>query len=144
MLRRRVARKFGSLPLRSRSQRDLAAKSCPALNFVIWSRISKIFHIDGHHIKTTCRAQHLGRYFEGQGHSMTLQQNHVRPIILLFDVGFRKYFTEMITILRWCVTISKSCLGQNFIWSQILQLLLCVQYLFGEHYPVLTGSCFGW
>jgi len=47
----------------------------------------------------TCRAQHLDRYLEGQGHSMTLQQNCVRPITLLFEVGFRIYFTEMITIL---------------------------------------------
>jgi hypothetical protein len=44
--------------------------------------------------------QHLGRYLEGQGHSMTLQQNRVRPIASLFEVGFYNYFTEMITILR--------------------------------------------
>ena len=31
----------------------------------------------------TCRAQHLGRYLEGQGHSMTLQHNRVRSIISL-------------------------------------------------------------
>jgi len=30
----------------------------------------------------------LGRYLEGQGHSMTLHQNRVRPITLLFEVGF--------------------------------------------------------
>jgi len=47
-----------------------------------------------------CRMQHLGRYFEGQGHSMTLQQNRVRPITWLFKVGFSNYFTEMTTILR--------------------------------------------
>jgi len=143
---------FESLPWRSRSQRDFAANSCPAHKIVIWSRISKIFHrndhhietmcraqqlgryleVQGHsatlqqihvrpitllfeviwsqiskifhrndhHIETTCRAQHLGRYPEGQGHSMTLQQNRVRPITLFFEVGFWKYFTEMITILR--------------------------------------------
>jgi len=28
----------------------------------------------------------------------------VRPITLLFEVWFYNYFTEMITILRWCVT----------------------------------------
>jgi len=91
---------FGSLPWKLRSQHDLAAKSCPAHNFVIWSRISKLFHRNDHHIEMTCRAQHLGCYLEGQGHSMTLQQNRVRPITLLFEVGFRKNFTEMITILR--------------------------------------------
>jgi len=42
----------------------------------------------------------LGRYLEGQGQNMTLQQNRVRPITLLFEVEFRKYFTEMITIVR--------------------------------------------
>jgi len=47
--------------------------------------------------------QHLGCYLEGQGHSMTLQQTHVWPIILLFEVGFYNYFTVMITILGWRV-----------------------------------------
>ena len=87
---------FGLLPWRS--NHDLAAKSCPAHNFVIWSRISKLFHRNDHHIEMTCRAQHLGRYLEGQ--IMTLQQNHVRPITLLFEVGFQNYFTEMTTMLR--------------------------------------------
>ena len=41
----------------------------------------------------------LGPYPEGQGHSATLQKNRVRPITLLFEVGFWKYFTEMITIM---------------------------------------------
>jgi len=94
--------KFGSLPWRSRSQRDLAAKSCPTHNVVIWSRISKIFHRNDHHIESMCRAQYLGRYLEGQGHSMTLQQNRVRLITSLFEVGFQNYFTDMITILRRC------------------------------------------
>ena len=79
ILRRRVQNTFGSIPWRSRSQHGLAAKSCPAHNFVISSRILKIFHRNDHQIETTSRAQHLGRYLEGQGHTMTLQQNHVRP-----------------------------------------------------------------
>jgi len=33
-------------------------------------------------------AQHFGRYLEGQGQSMTLKQNRVRPITLLFEVVF--------------------------------------------------------
>ena len=41
--------KFGSLPWRSRSQHDLAAKSCPAHNFIFWSWISKLFHRNDHH-----------------------------------------------------------------------------------------------
>ena len=54
----------------------------------------------------------LGRYLEGQGHSITLQQNRVRPITLLFEVGLQNYFTEMITIFRrrvarniWAATV---------------------------------------
>jgi len=31
-----------------------------------------------------CHAQHFGRYLEGQGHRMTLQQNRVWSITLLF------------------------------------------------------------
>ena len=42
----------------------------------------------------TCCAQHLGRFLKGQGHSMTLQQKRVRPINLLFAVGFYNYLTE--------------------------------------------------
>jgi len=99
MLRRRVAHKCGSLPWKSRSQHDLAAKSCLANNFVIWSRISKQFHRNDHHIETTCRVQHLGCYLEGQSHSMTFQQNRVRPITLLFEVRFYNYFSYLITIL---------------------------------------------
>jgi len=91
---------FWSLPWRSRSQHDLAAISCPAHNFVIWSRIWKLFHRNDHHVETTCRKQHLGPYLEGQGHSVTLQQYRVRPITSLFEVGFRNYFTEMTTMLR--------------------------------------------
>jgi len=45
-------------------------------------------------------AHQLGCFLEGQGHSMTLHHNRVRPITLLFEVGFQNYFTEMITILR--------------------------------------------
>jgi len=55
-----------------------------------------------------CRAQHLDRYLEGQGHSMTLQQNRVRPVTYL-----KSDFTK-----------------------QIDKLLICAQYLFGEHYTV--------
>ena len=95
---------FGSLSWRSRSQDDLAAKSCLAHNFVIWSSILKLLHRNDHHMEKPCRKQHLGRYLECQGHSMTLQQKLVWSITLLFEVGFYKYLTEMITILRWFVT----------------------------------------
>jgi len=79
---------FGSLPWRSRSQHDLAAKWCQAHNFIFWSKILKIFHRNDHHIETTCSTQHLSRYLEGQGHSMTLQECRVQPITSLFEVGF--------------------------------------------------------
>jgi len=61
---------------------------------VIWSQISKLFHRNDHHIEATSRAQHLGRYLEGQGLTMTLQQNRVRPITLLFEVGFYNFFWQ--------------------------------------------------
>jgi hypothetical protein len=100
ILRQRVACNIGSLPLRSRSQHDLEEKSCPAHNLVIWSLILQLFHRNDHHIEMTWRVQHLGRYLEGQGNSMTLKKNCVRSITLLFEVGFYNYFTEMITMLR--------------------------------------------
>jgi len=58
----------------------------PAHNFFICSRI--LFYRNDHHIEMSCRAQYLGRYPEGQGHSMTLQQNCVWPVTLLFKIGF--------------------------------------------------------
>jgi len=70
---------FWSLPWRSRVQHDLAAKSCPAQNFDIWSPILKLLHRNDHHIEKPCCKQHLGRYLEGQGHSMTLQQKVSGP-----------------------------------------------------------------
>ena len=131
--------RFGSLPWRSRSQHDLAAKSCPPYNLIIWSLILQLFHRNDHHIEMTCCKQNFGRYLEGQGHSMTLQHNRVRPITLWCEVGFYKYFTEMINIWRQRVTRSswvapwrsrsrddlaaKSCLAYNFVtWNRILQL----------------------
>jgi len=165
ILRRRVTRQFGSLPWRSRSPHDLAAKLCPVHNFVVWSQISKQFHINDHHIETTCRLQHLGCYLEGQGHSMTFQQNSFRLITWWFEVEFYNYFTGMITILRqhvvcniWNATLkakvtawpcSKIVSGPKLCYLKLDftttfdKLLLCVQYLFGEHYmyPVPTGSC---
>jgi len=106
-------------------------KIVSGLNFVIWSRIFKLFHRNDHHIKTTCRAHQLGCFLEGQGHSKTLHQNRVRPITLLFEVGFWNYFTEMITILRRRVArksgslpwrsrsqhdlAAKSCPAHNFV-----------------------------
>jgi len=103
---------FGSLPWRSRSQHDLAAKSCPAHNLVFWSWISKLFHINDHHIEMTWCMQHLGCYLEGQGHSMTLQQNRVRPITLLFEVGFYIFFIsspehEVLSELLWSFNVRR-------------------------------------
>ena len=108
--------------------------------------------------------QRLDRYLEGQGHSMTIQQNSFRPITLWFEVEFNNYFTGMITILRQCVAcniwvatlkakvtawpFSKIVSGPTLCYlksdftTAFDKLLLCVQYLFGEHYPVPTGSLF--
>ena len=114
---------------------------CPAHNFIIWSRILKLFHRNDHHIETTCRVQNLGCYLEGQGHSMTLQQNHFQPITQLFEVRFENisqkwspYWVDMscalFGLLPWRPRSQHdlaaiSCPAYNFvIWSRILQLFL--------------------
>jgi hypothetical protein len=66
--------------------------------------ITSLYEVGFTEMITTCGAQHLGRYLEGQSHSMTLQKNRVQAHYSLFEVGFYNYFTEMITILRRCVT----------------------------------------
>ena len=87
---------FGSLPWRSRSQHDLSAKSCPTHNFVFWSQILQLFHRNDNHIETTCRVQHLGCYLEGQGHSMTLQQNRVWPKTCYLKSKFTTTFDKLL------------------------------------------------
>ena len=100
--------RFGLLPWRSRSQYDLTAKSCLSHNLVIWSLILQ--HRNDHHVERMCCEQHLGRYLEGQGYSMTLQQNRVRPITLLFEVPFKQKWSPFWDTLSqapldwWCVT----------------------------------------
>jgi len=142
---------LGSLPWRSSSQHDLAAKSCLAYNFVIRSRILQLFHRNDHHIEMMChyldhclalcrndhhirmtsRALHFGRYLEGQSHSITLEQNQVRSITSLFEVPF--YFLQNGLLYRVTVSrsrfgslpwrpCSKSVSGLVVIWSRILQL----------------------
>jgi len=43
----------------------------------------QLFHRNDHHIEMACRAQHLGGFLEGQGHSMTLQPKRLWPITYL-------------------------------------------------------------
>jgi len=91
------------------------------------------------------------------------QQISFWPITLWFEVKFYNYFTGMITILRPCVTCniwvatlkakvtawpcSKTVSGPKLCYLKLDftttfdKLLLCVKYLFREHYPVPTGSC---
>jgi len=48
------------------------------------------YHINDHHVEATCRTQDLGRYLEGRGNSMTLQQ--IVSCQNLFEVGVYNYF----------------------------------------------------
>ena len=89
--------------------------------------------------KATCHEQHFSRYAEGQGHTMTLQQNRVRSIALLLKVRFTTisqkwspYWDDMsrtaLGSLPWRSRsqhdlVAKTCLAHNFvIESRILQL----------------------
>jgi len=88
---------------------------------------------------------------------MTFQQNSFRPITLLFEVNFTIFHRNGHHI-EMCRVQHLGCylegqghtLQQSCVWPKTLsdftttfdKLLLCVQYLFREHYPVLTGSCF--
>ena len=81
---------FWSLPERSMTFQQNRVQPITSLFEV---RFYNYFTNINHHIETTCRAQHFGCYFEGQGYSMTLQQKRDRPITSLFEVGFYNYFT---------------------------------------------------
>jgi len=138
---------FGLLPWMSRSQHDLAAKLCPTHNFVFLHL--KLFHRNDPHIET-CQVQHLGRYLEGQGHSMTLKQNRVRPIwsqiLKIFNIS-QKWSTYWDDVSRGTLGLlfwrpmsqhdlaAKSCPFHNFvIWSLILQLFLTNYFYFSNTY----------
>ena len=148
---------FRLLPWRSRSQQDLTAKTCPAHYIVIWSRILHFLYTNDHHIKTTCCTLHLGRCLEGQGHSMTFQQNRVRLIPLLFEVIWSRiskifhrndHHIEMTCraqhfgLLPWRPRsqqdlTAKSCPAHNYvIWSRILQFL----YLNDHHIETMCRA----
>jgi len=94
---------------------------------------------------------------------MTFQQNSFRPTTLWFEVEFYNYFTGMLTIFKqsvacniWVATLKakvtawpcsqivsgpKLCYLKSDFTTTFDKQLLCVQYLFGEHYQVPTGSC---
>jgi len=63
---------------------------------ILYSQNLQLLNRNDHHIEMTCRAQYVGRYLEGLGHSMTLQHNRVWSITFLFEVGFYNFFTNII------------------------------------------------
>jgi hypothetical protein len=128
---------FVSLPWRSRSQHDFAAKSCPAHNFVILSLILHLFHKNDHHIETTCPALHLARYLEGQAFSITLQRNRLQPITSLFEFGFYNNFTEMITILRRRIA---QCFGCIYTLNFVCDITLTLQEVYFPVSKTYSGS----
>jgi len=52
--------------------RNIEGHSLKENKFIIWSLILKLFHVNDHHVETTCREQNMGRYLEGQCYSITL------------------------------------------------------------------------
>jgi hypothetical protein len=127
---------FGSLPWRSRSQHDLAAKSCPVHNLIILSYILKLFHRNDHYIEMMFHVQYLGGPPWRSRSQHDLQENRVRTITLIFIVGFYNCVTEMITILRQYVVKHLGCFYTlNFV-CDIRGIPSCLQNLFGEHKPV--------
>jgi hypothetical protein len=89
ILRRLVVRHILIAALKVKVTAWPCSKIESGLNFIICSQITQLFYRNDHHIETMCCEQHLGRYLEGQGHSITLQQYRVRSITLLFEVGFK-------------------------------------------------------
>ena len=70
-----------------------------------------------------CRVYNLGRYIDGQGHSMTLQQNRVRPINCYLKSDFKTF-------------------QRNDHHIEMTKFLACVQNLFGKHHPIRPALVF--
>jgi hypothetical protein len=141
-----------SLPWRSRSQYDLQQ-----------NRVRPITYLK---LDFTTISQKWSPYWDGVSRAtfgslpwMSRSQHDLaaksyRPITLLFEVGFYKYFTEMITILRRRVA-RKFGLFFHFelgLWhysDTTRGISSCVQNLFGEHHPVQPAlvsciMCWDW
>jgi hypothetical protein len=107
---------FGSLPWRSRSQHDLAAKSCPAHNFVIWSRILQLFHRNDHHIETMFRAQHLGCFYTLNfvcDITLTLLEVYL-PVSNTYSGSITRFNRLLFNEEKWqCRQLSSSILPDN-------------------------------
>jgi len=71
---------------------------------------------------------HLGRYVEGQGHSMSLHQNHIWPITWLFAVRFNNCFWQTTSVF-------------NTYWYKIFCFSKSQPYLFYFKW-LPTYSCF--
>jgi len=39
-----------------------------------------------------------GCYLKGQGHTITLQQNRIQPLTLLFEVGYYNHFWQITSV----------------------------------------------
>jgi len=103
----------------------------------IWSQNLKLFHRNDRHVKTSCRTQYLGRYLKGQGHSMTLKQNQVRPItfysksnLKIISQKWMPYWDDM----------SRATFGLLFrltilqkwppYWNDVLHAIICPDHKF--------------
>ena len=73
--------------------------------------------------------ENLGRLVEGQGHSMTLQQNHVWPITWLFAVRFNNYFWQTTSVSN---TYSGSItrFDRLLFWTKVVLFGCMVKYIY--------------
>jgi len=110
----------------SMSQHDLAAKSCPAHNFVILSQILKLFHRKYHYIETMCRAQHLGRYF---AHCLVLCVVYCISLSSGIDAGL--LMSDSLVLYH----------SQNSPQKFYNLAFFVTKYPFGEHHPSSTVPC---
>jgi hypothetical protein len=115
---------LGSLPWRSRSQHDLAAKSCPAHNFVIWSLILQLFHRNDHRAETTYHMQHLGVFYTLNfvcDITLTLQEVYL-PVF--------KTYSESITWFNRLLFFFNSIRSELEILSDKIYLFLSITFSF--------------
>ena len=73
--------------------------------------------------------EQLWRLVEGQGHSMTLQQNHVWPITWLFAVIFNNYFWQT-TSVSDTYSGSITRFDRLLFWTKVVLFGCMVKYLY--------------
>jgi hypothetical protein len=137
---------LGSLPWRSRSQHDLAAKSSPVHNFVIWGRILQLFHKNDHlYWDNVSRATFRSLPWRSRSqHDLAAKSStwlrYLKSDFTTISQKWSPYWDNVSRTTLGLILHFELCLWQNSDTTRGIPS--CVQNLIRRATPGSTGSCF--